>query len=1826
MASAFDAVDQTAEQDALDSITRMMVGTKMLRSEPGVVYSLAAAQAHPQEAQAVDQFMQSLDAEKQVNIARASGTFINLSNDQQKLLRQNNVAFNDVQFTSQSAAQTITQQVMAATGGQATPKLNSDGSLALDSSGQIQLQETHHSDGGWFSSFGSFFGHLGGAIKGGFGDVLHGLNLGYNFVESTISKGTRDFIYEVSHPGKVFDTSKGAGERLRAAADPTNDQDMRANGYDPNSFWSSMAYLSSGHAHTDLSSLNDKYGEDKVTEAIQFLNDPSKYRQQIESDPTNFITTPDGQTALTPDAKAKLTYLQSPEFVDLAKQINAHSATVGNDLMNTLGVDPVNHSTLYTVGAAGTNIAASFFIDPSMVALKAVQAAKMTAVGIDTLGDAEKASSILTRSSRLPWINNVQRGWQRGIDLGQKFREASTDAERAAITAQFRAELPALEPIWENFTGGDRVYQGLRAATDAEKAAGVTSAQPIMGPSSGFRTLEDAADFIRSRSGLTRLYSGRAAVQSSLMPGALSAFGYRKLKGITAAWMTTRSADRASKAYEAVLSRAEADPELAKKLIDEKMLVRLLPQADDAVLTDGTTLAETAADPTLLPSQARSLALTAAGKGEITSNLRATGDALGESTLGRFAPAAVAARARLAAQRLSTLLPRTTAIDINDARSGDTIYKFALTYLNRGDANTLRAMWNVADGGQRKAIVSGLLDQVGHAAGFSKTASGQKILDLLKSEQSYSAAGSEIELLGDRIALVDGQTRTAWHLPSFYDMQKNAAKLGLWESTFGRALTSQQADSLMGAWKMGALFKPSTFTRNQLEGWLRTVLEGRAGDAIKARAFLTTPFKELWDRGYGLVDRETYMAARGQAETLAAELKAPDLPAALRAEKQDALREAKRRMEAVSASPVVGHLLATEAGDATLAGQIERASMLSGSHLGRAKYGTKLAEWAPVALAGRAYRTMVGKFMDEETLNAMLTLGRDDLSAALAGYREQVLATDLGFRHAAKEATDIAADGFGPATIRGFWHKAMDRAAKPARGETDHTVWTNKALDGTLGVDRYAAALGRLVNKTPETARAVLAYIEDPSLGIDHVVNALEKEKGLTAFGSVFFPDPIANPNVARRAINADEVFTGKRDWARKLVDEYTYMLTGRNGEFQIPLSDYIREHGMAPQGDWVADNLIGDARPATALAPETMAMPNGGEKSIPQALQDLAGGAYEWMVERPLQRTTTSPVFLANYAIARKGLNREVERLVKNGIDREAADGLAKELSIRNAWVKSEQMIDDPGQKTQFDVISRNMFPFARATQAMVRRWGTGLWQNPAAARKMMLSYEGAVHSGLIYNNAYGEPTFTYPGSGAFGQVMHALNGVPGFNGIAAFPVAGDMTGQVLMSVPGADNPLRMGMGPMISIPLREVYKHLLPTSWRGDARAVDEFINGPIGVGQTWSSLVPTAARRFFNAFSQDQRNSALASSMNGAIANLAAAGLIPPPDASPAELQLFRSRVQTQTRNQLFVRFALGLFAPASPSTPTESIAGVTGADYAWQLDGVKQLSDEYRLILNETGGDLGRANAIFTALHPDEVVYKDGHAVSQKMPASAYENARSESTTKGAYLPATDASLKWLDTHDGFVKRYKSVAAYFIPSSSSGEPFSDAAYQAELELGLRLRKTPQEFMNDIYVKHAEDLFYPTVDQYDRRINQAKAAGDDALVSALTDQKSQWEKDYKSLNPLFGQKLEEYGPARATALGQLSDLRVMLRDGDVPDGLAPTLQKLVTAWDNYEKFVGQYPGSDTNSNNVRSQAINTLNAWATQTLAGTPLTAVWNGLFRTLNTNLVLIPGGS
>lgn len=1737
------------EADSVDNLSRMLTGTTNLATNPGLVQAMVSGRSTPQQSQAIDQFMGGLNAEKKVALASRAGTKVPLSGDETKALDALGVNYQSVLYTQQDAVNDYATHLEQTNN--VTLKRDAAGNPIVDGDGNLQLAGQPHKSKGW--SFGRVIHDIThNPVTGVGGDVLNVLNKGWNVVDTNVS----DFLTKAAHGfqsvGEGPDVaSHGArpnqGTTAVQQGNSARDAEMQALGYDPNNPFSTLAFQASGKAHVDTTPIADSWdtvnpamfgwdGTTAVTQAEAFTNDPAKWRQGILNDST-----------LTPQqAAAKLTQItDSKQFQALIAQVNGSRATIGNDLAHVVGLDPVKNPEAFKWTSLGLDVAASFVLDPTAIGLGAVSNVKRAQLGIQGIADSQGVMRVLDKTNSTGmFAKRAQGALDRMVGYGNQIREAETagDATKAAqLTAQAATENPALATFLPDFVGRNQIT-GVRALTKGEHGLPF-----VYGEGEALDTYEKAADYLVSKTALVRAASGRAIVESTLMPGAVSAFGLRRLRGAVSSWQVGRDLARTGKAEDTFLAAKAADPAKFEKLLDEKDLARVLPHADDAHdLATGEALTVAAHDlehpgemttATLpsqaLPSQARAAAtaepsaesLTAAERGQVAFNMRRYGQAtipstVAGKTLGWVSPTAVAARARLAVRRFTTWLPRDTEIDLMGSNGMDIVDKMAKTYLTKGDAAMLRAQYTLGDGGQRTAVVEGLMDQLGHAAGLTRTSAGRDALAQMKTEsQRYSSVdGDEVVVNGQNLALHGGQARTTFRLPAFGQLQRQSAKIGLWEGTLGRALTSSVTDKFVTQWKFGAIGQPRTAFRAGIESWLNAAVKGQAMQSLRAKA------------------------------------------------------------------------LATNMG------------LMSGQALGRTRFTTALARFGPVAKTGQFYRHVLGKGQDAKVADELLADLHEVLPDAMPRYANMHMQADIdpaGMR----DAGELTSQGWQPARL------SYD-VSKDARWSGDKKIRTGfgmESADGVEGTDRYATSLAQRVNATPEVARAAvagLAHPDDPAV-LDNIISALEAPQARnlteqTAFGSVFWRD---GETEASTAVTDAEKAVGKQQWAQRILNDYRYLATGRNGQLQTKLTDFIAEHGKAPDTDWLMGNLTGDHRPTAVLAPRFEAVPQNGITGWISALQDLEGKGYQYLVERLINRTTTAPMFMAAYGEEKVALAGWRTQLEGAGLSKEAANQAARELAMQSAWNRIALMVDDPQLKSQMDVVGRNFFAFSRATTTMVRRWGTTFYQNPAAARRMMLALEGANHSGITYRDQNGNLMFSFPGSGALIDLFRnggALAHIPGFDKMGMFPTS-DLTGRVDQIIPGSSNPFQYSLSPMVTVPMSKIAAHFPDVHQVWDE--VDRVLNGPNSGQGVLATLTPSLSRPFTQALSENDRNSMLASAMMGTVANLAAAGQIPPADASPADVDKFLGRVHDGTKSQLIVR---AIFAPLLFTSPSNVEGARQGADFAYSATGAKSLSSEYKELVNDTGGDLSRANQIWLAMHPD---------------AAAYTVPESSATTSKAQLPATQQALDWMQQNHGFLGKYKSVGAYFLPQPAGKEPFSMQAYQAQLELGLRQKKTPTEFYQDVRVRDAENVYYAMQDKKTADINSAKADGNKQLESTLGAQWTEWKKQFNALNPLFAAKMSDFATARQNATGQLKDLSQMVASGDVPSTVnGQALTNMLQAYGDYERFVQSHPGSDAVTTAMHSAAAARFTDYMSGVIRANPeLQGLYSGVFRQLDSNL-------
>jgi hypothetical protein len=1761
----------------IDRLTQLATGNDHLVTNPGLLQALAQGNATREQAQAINQFMGGLDAEKQVHLARASGTKIILSSDQQSALDQMGVQYTDVNQTAQQQLDAYTTQLSAkglqvAKDASGNVILNADGTPVLTKADKPSKQ-------GW-----------------GFGRVLHdvgsGLMKGWNVVTSSMVGGG---------------AAPWASPEDQMAARLSNVDQMAKAGYDPNSFFSTLAYQSDGRAHMDTSGLARGWdqtqaqasglsGDDAVQAAVEFTANPAAYQKKIENDP-----------ALTVQEKAdQLNFLNSESFSTLVKQVAAKSATIGNYATDGV-IDPVQHPVLHGATSAGVDFAAALMLDPTILGGKIFSSTRLAQVGIKGTGgviDGNKIQALFQDMSawdklKQPFVAGLQRRWTNYLDQTQEIARVDklgSAASKEDLVSQTKAyqkiqsQFPELVSITPDMTGASRVLGINEKAKTAGEAV-------ITGTGDAFTTLPQVGGYLSSKINLARSFQGKAALEGSLMPGATSLFGLRVLRGSAAEMLAGKSTainlnrldqavkilPNASEAVDAtgkVIAGTDLTAEAAHALLDtaeaankagkgvkagdvglNSIIDSHIAQARDA-LNNGENPAE------VLASARRGALNDPALKGQIQNNMLRYGSADGQSfNLGGV----IAARAELAARRFGSLLPRNTTFALDDPQTVEKFYRYGLQYMNKGDAALLAAKWAAGDEGVRRSLISALQIQTMHAAGFGFTESGREALRGVESlhdftdgalgatkveAQAYSAIGLDTAadpLMGGaptHYAVHPGQVNTEWTLPSFAALQRDAVRFGVWDRVLGRAFTSQAADTAMHGFKMIQLMKPSTYTRNMLEGWLNAAFRGEAVGGIRARALMSATEHEKM----ALI--KTQAKAEGWSR---AQLKA-------------AMDEA--------------HIIPN--------GMVM----------------TKLQHLAPSLIMGQWYRQALGRMAgDSADSEFVLKLLQDpaEAQAMMHGYGMQHLASDVDPAGVRAQQSNFDA-GLGSTQL-----KFTGGPKQKIEG------WAVQATDGFEGAQRLERALGVRLQTDPVYGKLLLDAAArddgDVSQLLWHIANNPNFAKRVNSMRfAKLFQDTDGN---WVQATNEADQATALHQLLQRQVADVRHLLTGENGEFAQPVADRFAETGRIPDADWIQKNLVGDARPKSVDAPVFAAVPlKPGVGGFMNAIFEKVDKAYVRLVEDPIQRTTSMPLFLSHYGTARTAMSGMEKDLVGvHGLNPEVADSLMKEHAMKQAWIKTESMIDDPGLKAQFDVVGRNFFAYSRATQAMIRRWGQAMIQDPTRMVKASLAVQAAEHSGAIWKDQNGELNFTYPGSGAFLNLMNEMvQHIPVLGGFLQIPTVPDLTGKVMLSVPGLENPFHLSATPLVNVPFRSVEKLVMgtgfdPTLPTGDHLTtlmdeIDRQVNGPIGAGEIGSQFEPIALKKFAVALSHDDRNGMLASATLSAITNLKAAGLAPGENATADEQQRFIENVRVQVRNQLFLRAVLGLWMPAAPSSPTNSTAA-SAADPSFAARGIHSLDSEFKTMLNDMGGDYTQAQQLWTALHPDKMIYTEG---------------KSSSIANKAYLPATLESLKWAQNNAGFIDKYKSVAGYFLPETKGD--FNSTAYSLQRSLGLRQMKTPEEFLNTAVTNDAWPQYTALTQKFDQQIKDAQDAGDTAAVSSLKNLRQQAIAGFNAANPIFAEKNAGFADKGNSAKNALAELRQLIVDPSAPkDVPVQQIADMVHSWDAYEQWKQNNPATTQSQRDMRTVMASQFQTYMAAKAQEAPgLIDLYRGVFRQLDTKLI------
>ena len=598
------------------------------------------------------------------------------------------------------------------------------------------------------------------------------------------------------------------------------------------------------------------------------------------------------------------------------------------------------------------------------------------------------------------------------------------------------------------------------------------------------------------------------------------------------------------------------------------------------------------------------------------------------------------------------------------------------------------------------------------------------------------------------------------------------------------------------------------------------------------------------------------------------------------------------------------------------------------------------------------------------------------------------------------------------------------------------SIWWGQHLNMLShdAVDQVGAAAyrGSLMNGEDEQVAATKAY----QAMRDKIVAMPQSEKAM----------------YTRLTDPGDGGITPEEAFARHKVEALKGATVGKDGNPHLDLL------GKIATGDTITwrdvKDIIPEQMPMSIPGREIDFNPLGG-------IDRLAELGHQKVLTPIINSFARRPIFMAQVEDSYKAYEVAVEA---GTLDK----GVATAKAVEDASTKMIRFIHNPNERLQLTETMRNVAPFWFAQVQAYKRFGRLLLEDPGAFRRMQLILTALTDFSNRQIAAGGNQQVVYPGSGFVTHGMLAALttlGAKGMDFTTAVPVAfaGSVNSMSAVDpfMSGASG-LRPSLGPLVAVSAHIIdgfdphaasvvasavgqqtaagsWWDLIPNTPLRDAimGAAPELPGLVVGNDSIWMHTLANLDYAQNVAMDKwkatDQYKSFVASGGDPNDPNAPGRPqIVPSPEASPAVRQGFVDSVKSQSRWVRFIQAAMSEVTPASPQA----------------LIGNQKIPAEFQQMVKKSG--LNQAYVDFAQKYPD------GAPLVQSM----------SSVAGSGVLAASKETQAWIDKNLSFVNAHKDIASFFVPQNLS-DTYSPAAYNEQVAMGLRTRKTPQEFQNDYYV---------------------------------------------------------------------------------------------------------------------------------------------------------------
>jgi hypothetical protein len=572
-----------------------------------------------------------------------------------------------------------------------------------------------------------------------------------------------------------------------------------------------------------------------------------------------------------------------------------------------------------------------------------------------------------------------------------------------------------------------------------------------------------------------------------------------------------------------------------------------------------------------------------------------------------------------------------------------------------------------------------------------------------------------------------------------------------------------------------------------------------------------------------------------------------------------------------------------------------------------------------------------------------------------------------------------------------------------------------------------------------------------------------------------------------------------------------------------------------------------------------------------------IKSGGAEWAVRQRIKEIETVGV----EGTSKAKVNKLLDELTDDDFATLKTAWGTREKAFENARFYAQERtirdtmpyIDSHEIRSQFADYGRGFMPFFYAEENFIKRWariaaldsGTnGL----ATLRKFQLQYTGLREMGIIRKSETGEDYFIMPGTDLF---IEALSNISGANvGLSAM-----LTQPVGKMLPGIGPKFGApSYSPLVIMPLSFIAGRFpdfeplqaLERNIIGEDNALDR---------NWWDHILPTSMVNTWKAIrlskaSQDEmrQDEKLANHLGTAMAHLEAQGRGLKPNATASEKEEYLRDATNYARVIEISRLLGGWFGMA----PVGAEVNVAGSNsISWLTGGIIEnpadlLSSQYYDSIRIYGIDEGTVRYMET--------YKDSgkrFGIEDIFNPLAYTVGNTQ-TVSGAIIPTTKAAIQYYLDNKNILGEYKLGGAWMIPGDAvSDNDFSQWAWNQSVTEGLRVRRTPEEVLNEIMFREGATVYFSKKDEYEQNALIAQQNGDKETAKIWQDKWDRFSTGWKSANPVFAEVLSDTSRANKRR-AVIDEIQIMLKDPEFPKtDYSENMKLFINGWNDYMNTVG-------------------------------------------------------